>query len=303
MQLRHLRYFVTLSRVRHFARAAEECGVSQPTLSAGLIALEQEFGRRLIDRDRRFIGLTPHGEAMLPWAQQILGAMGAMSAAVAETPLEGPFTLAAIPAALPLVGRFGAALLAANPDLVLSVRSATARAIDQGLAAMEVDAGITYLDQDAPAGMVGVPLTTEDYRFLTRRGGRFDGWPSISWDEAVTQDLCLLDETMLYRRMLDRALAARGHSVRPRATADSHVALLALVASGAFSAIVPDSYANLLIGVEWAQFMPLDSPEPVRRVGLVTLDRDPPSPRARAALAAARAFLIDGTYQPLPLSI
>ena len=61
MQLRHLRYFVTLARIRHFARAAEECGVSQPTLSSGLIALEQEFGRRLIDRDRRFVGLTPHG--------------------------------------------------------------------------------------------------------------------------------------------------------------------------------------------------------------------------------------------------
>jgi DNA-binding transcriptional LysR family regulator len=301
MQLRHLRYFVTLSRVRHFARAADECGVSQPTLSAGLIALEQEFGRRLIDRDRRFIGLTPHGEAMLPWAQQILGAMGAMTAAVAETPLEGPFTLAAIPAAL--VGRFGAALLAANPDLVLSVRSATARAIDQGLTALEVDAGITYLDQDAPAGMVAVPLVNEDYRFLTRRGGRFDDRPAITWDEAVAQDLCLLDDTMLYRRMLDRALAVRGHAVRPRATADSHVALLAMVASGAFSSIVPDSYANLLIGVEWAQFLPLDPPEPVRRVGLVVLDRDPPLPRARAALAAARAFMIDGIYQPLPLSI
>ena len=197
MQLRHLRYFVTLARVRHFARAADECGVSQPTLSSGLIALEQEFGRRLIDRDRRFIGLTPHGEAMLPWAHQILGAMGAMTAAVAETPLEGPFTLAAIPAALPLVGRFGAALLAANPDLVLSVRSTTARAIDQGLSALEVDAGITYLDPEAPACMVGVPLASEDYRFLTRRGGKYDDRLTIAWDEAVAQDLCLLDESML----------------------------------------------------------------------------------------------------------
>jgi DNA-binding transcriptional LysR family regulator len=303
MQLRHLRYFVTLARVRHFARAADECGVSQPTLSSGLIALEQEFGRRLIDRDRRFIGLTPHGEAMLPWAHQILGAMGAMSAAVAETPLEGPFTLAAIPAALPLVGRFGAALLAANPDLVLSVRSSTARAIDQGLAALEVDAGITYLDPEVPAGMVGVPLASEDYRFLTRRGGNYDDRLTIGWDEAVAQDLCLLDESMLYRRMLDRALAVRGHAVRPRATADSHVALLAMVASGAFSAIVPDGYANLLSGVEWARFLPLDPPEPVRRVGLVVLDRDPPLPRARAALAAARSFMIDGIYQPLPLLI
>lgn len=303
MQLRHLRYFVTLARVRHFARAAEECGVSQPTLSAGMVALEQELGRRLIDRDRRFIGLTPHGEAMLPWAQQILGAMGAMTAAVAATPLEGPFTLAAIPAALPFVGRFGAALLAANPALVLSVRSSTARGIDQALAALEIDAGITYLDAEPPAGMVAVPLANEDYLFLTRRGGRFDDRATIGWDEAVAQDLCLLDEAMLYRRILDRRLAARGLVMQPRATADSHVALLAMVASGAFCAIVPDSYAYLLAGVEWARFVPLDPPEPVRRVGLLVPDRDPALPRARAALAAARAFVIDGLYQPLPISI
>ncbi len=303
MQLRHLRYFVTLARTRHFARAADECGVSQPTLSAGMVALEHEFGRRLIDRDRRFIGLTPHGEAMLPWAQQILGAMGAMHAAVLAAPLEGPFTLAAIPAALPLIGRFGAALLAANPALVLSVRSATAREIDRGLHALEIDAGITYLGQDTPPGMIHVPLASEDYRFLTRRGGRFEDRASVTWDEAVAQDLCLLDETMLYRRILDQRLTLRGHVARPRATADSHIALFAMVASGAFSSIVPDGYAHLFGDVSWARFLPLDPPEPARRVGLVVLDRDPLAPRAQAALAVARGFVIDGTYQALGVSI
>jgi len=61
MQLQHLRYFVALARTRHFAQAASECGVSQPTLSAGLLALEQELDKRLVERDRRFIGLTEHG--------------------------------------------------------------------------------------------------------------------------------------------------------------------------------------------------------------------------------------------------
>lgn len=303
MQLRHLRYFVTLARLRHFARAAEACGVSQPTLSSGLVALEQEMGRRLIDRDRRFVGLTAHGEAMLPWAKQILGTIGAMTAAVAEKPLQGPFALAAIPAALPHVGRFGATLLAANPDLVLSVRSSTSLAIDQALAALEIDAAITYLDPEPPAGMAAVPLAGEDYLFLARRGGRFDGQATIGWDEAVAQDLCLLDETMLYRRILDQRLTVRGHTARPRATADSHIALFAMVASGAFSSIVPDNYAHLLGDVAWARFLPLDPPEPARQVGLVVLDRDPPLPRAQAALAVARAFVIDGTYQTLGVLI
>ena len=77
----------------------------------------------------------------------------------------------------------------------------------------------------------------------------------------------------------------------------------ALVASGAFCAIVPDSYAPLLGGADWARLLPLDPPEPARAIGLVVQDRDPALPRARAALAAAQAFVIDRIYHPLPLSI
>ena len=84
MQLQHLRFFVALARVRHFAQAAAECGVSQPTLSAGLVALEQALGKRLVDRDRRFIALTAEGAAILPWAEQALGAVRGLAQA-AET--------------------------------------------------------------------------------------------------------------------------------------------------------------------------------------------------------------------------
>jgi DNA-binding transcriptional LysR family regulator len=193
MQLRHLRYFVTLAREQHFAKAAAACGISQPTLSAGLSALEAEFGRRLVERERRFIGLTPHGEAMLPWAEQILGAMSGMASAVAATaaPLKGEFGLAAIPAALPFVGLLGEALLAQNPGITLAVRSATSRAIEHGLHAFEVDAGLTSLDHEPPANVLTVPLYAERYVFLAARGTGFDQHAVISWDEATRQDLCL----------------------------------------------------------------------------------------------------------------
>ncbi len=290
MQLRHLRYFVTLAREGHFAKAAARCGISQPTLSAGLGALEAEFGRRLVERDRRFIGLTPHGAAMLPWAEQILGAVNGMASAVAATaePLRGEFGLAAIPAALPLVGLLSEVLLAQNPAMTLAVRSATSRAIEHGLHAFEVDAGLTYLDHEPPANVLAVPLYAERYMFLARRGSGFDDMAAIGWEEAAAQDLCLLHQGMQYRRILDERLAARGLAVAPRATADSHFALFAMVHSGAFAAIVPDGYARLMAGVEWARFVPFDVPEEARRVGLVVINRDPMGPMARAALAAAR---------------
>jgi DNA-binding transcriptional LysR family regulator len=275
VQLRHLRYFVTLARERHFAKAAAACGISQPTLSAGLGALEAEFGRRLVERDRRFIGLTPHGEAMLPWAEQILGAVSGMASAVAATagPLRGEFGLAAIPAALPL-----------------AVRSATSRAIEHGLHALEVDAGLTYLDHEPPANVLAVPLYAERYVFLAARGTGFDDRAAISWQEACAVNLCLLHQGMQYRRILDERLAARGIAVSPRATADSHFALFAMVHSGAFATIVPDGYARLMAGVEWARFVPFDAAEEARRVGLVVVNRDPMGPMARAALAAARVL-------------
>lgn len=301
MQLRHLRYFVTLAREQHFAKAAAVCGISQPTLSAGLTALEAEFGRRLVERDRRFIGLTPQGEAMLPWAEQIIGALSGMASAVAATaaPLQGEFGLAAIPAALPLVGLLGEALLAQHPGITLAVRSATSRAIGRGLQAFEVDAGITYLDHEPPGNVLAVPLYAERYVFLAARGSGFDRQAAISWREACAQNLCLLHQGMQYRRILDEHFAARGLAVSPRATADSHFALFAMVHSGGLATIVPDGYARLMAGVQWARFLPFDEPEAARRVGLVVVNRDPLGPMARAALSAARALEPVGLPSPV----
>lgn len=106
MQLRSVEYFVALAREQHFALAAEQCGVTQPTLSAGISALEELLGQRLVDRDRRFVGLTAEGTAVLPIAQRLLADVGAMRrAAIGEGgPLEGELRLGCIPAALPVVG-------------------------------------------------------------------------------------------------------------------------------------------------------------------------------------------------------
>jgi len=290
MQLRHLRYFTTLARVRHFAKAAADCGVSQPTLSAGLAALEQEFGRRLVERDRRFVGLTEHGQAMLPWAEQILGAVNGMAHAVATTatPVAGEFGLAAIPAALPIVGLFGEVLLQQYPGLSLNVRSATSREIERGLHAFDFDAGLTYLDHEPPSNVLSVSLCAEHYMFVARRGAGYDDRTSISWADAADQPLCLLHQGMQYRRILDSRLTARGLAITPRVVADSYVALLAMVRSGPFCTIVPDGYATLMAGLEWARFLPFDEVEEARRIGLVVVNRDPLGPLSSAALAVAR---------------
>jgi DNA-binding transcriptional LysR family regulator len=73
MNIRHLRFFVALSREGHYGRAAASCNVTQPTLSEAIRQLERELAVPLIDRNgRRFGGLTPEGGRILGWAQEIL---------------------------------------------------------------------------------------------------------------------------------------------------------------------------------------------------------------------------------------
>lgn len=290
MHLRQLRYFVAIARQRHFARAAAECGVSQPTLSAGLSALEADLGHRLVERDRRFAGLTSHGEAILPWAEQILGAVGSMASTLSASaaPLGGEFTLMAIPAAQSLTGRFGEALLRRNPGLSLSVRSATSREIDRALHAFECDAGLTYLDHEPPANTLSIALDAERYLFVTRADGIDAAVTAASWQMIAATPLCLLHQSMQFRRILDARMAALGTSITPRAVADSYVVLLDMVRSGRFSTIIPHSYGDLLHGLDWARFLPIADEGDARRIGLVVMNRSPLSAVVQAGLGAAR---------------
>lgn len=83
MTLQQLAYFVAIADVRSFTRAAELQGVSQPTLSRQLKALEDSLGAPLVNRGK-LITLTPAGEAILPLARRMLADSETARTAVAE---------------------------------------------------------------------------------------------------------------------------------------------------------------------------------------------------------------------------
>jgi LysR family hydrogen peroxide-inducible transcriptional activator len=117
--LRQLQYALAVAEVRNFTRAALSCHVSQPSLSAQLLALEAALGVRLFDRDRGGVLPTPAGEEVLRRAKEALvAAQGVLeSARVAEDPFAGTLRIGVLPTISPY----------SLPDIVPALRAAYPR--------------------------------------------------------------------------------------------------------------------------------------------------------------------------------
>ncbi len=72
MEFRHLRFFLAVCETRHFRRAAQLLGTTQPNLTRQIRALEQELGRPLFSRDRRRVEITDAGRSIEPLARHVL---------------------------------------------------------------------------------------------------------------------------------------------------------------------------------------------------------------------------------------
>jgi len=103
MEMQQLRYAVAVARTGNFSRAAEQCHVSQPSLSQQIQKLEDELGERLFDRMKRATKLTPHGETFLLRAVRILEEVDAAKreATDAQNLLRGALTIGVLPTIAP----------------------------------------------------------------------------------------------------------------------------------------------------------------------------------------------------------
>ncbi len=290
MVLRQLEYLVALARERHFGRAAAACYVSQPALSEGLRRLEDELGVPLVRRERSYAGLTPEGERVVAWALQILADCDGLrdDLAALRGALTGRLRLGAIPTTLPIASALTSTLCAEHPQLSVTVQSLSSIEIERRLHAFELDAGITYLDNEPLAGVRTQPLAPERYVLVTAGGGT----DPVRWSEAATRPLCLLTPDMQNRRILDAAFARAGAHATPQVEADSVPVLFGHVRTGRWATILPATWldGDDATGLAAA---PLVEPAIEQRVGVVVLDRDPVSSATRALLDAARAISRD----------
>src|ERR1700748_2409240 len=103
MEMNQLRYMAALARTGNFSRAAEQCRVSQPSLSQQIQKLEEELGERLFDRMKRQTKLTAHGEVVLRRAVRILeeAETAIREASDARSLLSGALTIGVLPTIAP----------------------------------------------------------------------------------------------------------------------------------------------------------------------------------------------------------
>src|SRR5215472_7114695 len=164
-----LTYLIALAREQHFGRAAEACGVTQPTLSAGIKQLEETLGVLLVQRGSRFHSFTPEGERTLDWARRIVGDARAMRQEIRalKQGLTGHIRIAAVPTALAMTAALTTPYRARHPDVSFTIWSRTSIEILAMLENLEIDAGLSYLDNEPVGHVRVVPLYRERYRLLT----------------------------------------------------------------------------------------------------------------------------------------
>ena len=279
--------FIALVNQQHFGRAAQECGVTQPTLSAAIKQLEDQLGVMLVWRGSRYRGLTPEGQRVLEWARRIVGDARTMREEMraVKQGLSGNLRIAVIPTALAMVSDLTAPLRARHPNLHFTVTSQSSADILHALDNLEIEAGITYLENEPLGQVTTVPLFHEHYYLVTKADEARD---SITWAEAAALPLCLLSGDMQNRRIVNQHMAHAGAEAAPRLESNSVITLISHVLGGGWATILPMKTARLFLAGGALAACPITAPQAAHLVGLVAPLREPYTPVLEALLAEAR---------------
>ncbi len=285
-----LEFILALAREKHFGHAAEACGVTQPTLSAGVKQLEEQMGVLLVNRGSRFQGFTPEGQRVLEWARRIVGDSRTMREEInsLKLGLSGRLRLAAIPTALAMVAALTTPYREKHPNVQFTIYSRTSIEILDLLDNLEIDAGITYLENEPIGRVSNVPLYREHYCLLTSADAPLGNRDSVTWAEIAQVPLCLLTPDMQNRRIIDRLLKGAGGESRPTLESDSMILLYSHVRTGRWASVMPAKIADTLGLTDTIRAIPISQPKAVQTIGLVVPQREPMTPITAALVAEAR---------------
>lgn len=291
MHFRQLEFLQALAREHRFSRAADACYVSQPALSEAIRKLEEELDVPIVRRGRSYEGLTPEGERILVWAQRILADRDALTHELGalRTGLSGRLRVGTVPTASSAAALLTDPFCGEHPLVTVDVQAnLRSDEILRKLQNFELDAGITYLNDESTQDLPSVPLYRERYALLTDAAEGAARRTTATWAEASQLPLCLLSSAMQGRRVLDAVFTELDLHPTARVETDSVAALLAHVRTGTWASIVPYAWLHLLGSWHGMRVVPLVEPAHSAPIGLVAAGRSPGSVMARALLETAR---------------
>lgn len=269
--LRQLRYLIAVVDRGHFGRAAENCLVSQSTLSAAIQELEDLLGTRLLERGRRAVMPTPLGREVAERARALLKDAEDLVDVVRSSadPMNGPLRLGVIPTIGPfLIPRVMPDLRAAFPNLKLYLREdQTARLLER-LESGDLDAAILALPYPL-SDMESEEFADDPFWVVCPPDHRLCGGAIAAPADVAMEELLLLEDGHCLREHALSACALDGPPRNATFQGTSLHTLVQMVASGLGVTLLPQMALNagMLRGLELAA-RPLGGSRPSRRIGL-----------------------------------
>jgi DNA-binding transcriptional LysR family regulator len=285
-----LEFMIALARERHFGRAAESCGVAQPTFSQGIQQLEDMLNVPLVKRSSRFLGFTPEGERVLVWARRLVGDVQAMRQEIQQMQdgLGPNVRIAAMPSAMPIIASLTAPFQLRHPTARFTLITRSADEIIKLLHEREIDAGVRYVDGESLDEVEELPLYREEYLLLTTFDGPFGRCDSVAWAQLAGLPLCLFTPNLQHRRIVDGALRRAGVRTSPTIETDSILAVTTHVLTGNWVSVVSSLIVNAIDLSGPLRVVPIGEPTVINMIGFVVSRRFPVQPAVAQLLEEAR---------------
>ena len=155
-------------------------------------------------------------------------------------------------------------------------------------AGTEIDAGLTYLDNEPLGRVNAVPLYRERYCLLTAADAKLGNRETVTWKEVAKVPLCLLTPDMQNRRIIEKLLRDAGGEPEPTLESNSMIVLFAHVRTGRWASVMPAKLAETLGLADTVRSIPIVDPVVTYSVGLVVPQRDPMTPLIAALVHTVR---------------
>ena len=273
MTLQQLEYIVAVYRTRHFVKAAEACGVTQPTLSAMIQKLEAELDVKLFERSSQQVIPTAIGKVVVEQAWKVLNRARKLKDIVAEEKksLMGTFRLGILPTIAPyLLPRFFPSLMRENPSLdirVVEMKTAEIRrAIDRG----EIDAAV-MVDTGDLDDYVLTTLFYEQFLAYVSPSDQLSAKKSIKTSDLSNEFLWLLDEGHCFRDQLVKFCQLKAAKTSQSAySLGSIETFMRIVENGQGVTFIPELASMQLTSTQKALVRPFAIPIPTREVVMAT---------------------------------